>query len=128
MPVCATVSQWLQNLTQVSLCSNEQHKESSQARQQRDHKDTLSIMTYLSPRNPFAAGEELRCIASGQLADASVNVDNAEAIGKSILSGMDGLSVLDVSFKKKNQAVTMATNSVIKIGPDSVQVDPQLLF
>lgn len=128
MPSCATVNQWMQSLTQTDFTTSEQHKESTQARQQRDQKDTITIIDYQSQKNPFSADEVLRSIVSGQAADTSVNVDNAKEIGQRILSSMNGQPVSDVTFKKSNRAVTMAVKSDLKIGQEAVQVDPQLLF
>ena len=41
---------------------------------------------------------------------------------------MVGATAADFSFKRKDQAVTMASKSAVKVGGEVVQVDPQLLF
>ena len=66
-------------------------------------------------------------IASGINADGRVNVDTAKDVGQGILDSMVGKSVLEHTFRKKDQAVTLNT-SVIKINHDTVNIDPQLLF
>ena len=58
----------------------------------------------------------------------SVNVPNARDIGEKILCIMKDKRVKEMSFKKKNQVVTMNSHNVIKIRDDSVQIDPLLLF
>jgi hypothetical protein len=128
MPSCASVNRSMQSLTQTAVTTSEQHKEVSEARQKREHKDTFKITKFLLARNPFESDEELRSIVTGQAAQKIVNVDNAKETGKQILHNFTGQSVCDVSFKKSNQAVTMATVSALKIGEDVVHVDPQLLF
>ena len=45
-----------------------------------------------------------------------------------ILESMEGQPVFSYTFRKKDQAVTMVTQSTITIQGDQVQVDPQLLF
>ena len=41
---------------------------------------------------------------------------------------MTGQAVSAVSFKKKEEAVTLSTKPTVKIGGEQVSVDPQLLF
>ena len=88
-----------------------------------DWKDTNLVQEYLEERNPFDYGQEL-CNVS----DISVNVDSSEAVGENIISKMVGATAADFSFKRKDQAVTMASKSAVKVGGEVVQVDPQLLF
>lgn len=128
IPASATAYQWMQSLTQTEFTTSEQHKDSSETRQEKDHKDTLTVINYVSSRNPFCADMGLRSIATGQAADSSVNADQAVEIGQRILQGMTDQSAADVTFKKSNQAVTMATKTGVTIGQEMVQVDPQLLF
>ena len=61
-------------------------------------------------------------------ADKHINVDQAKALGLKIIESMEGKCVVEYSFRKRDQAVTFATKSSIKIGNDDIQVDPQLLF
>ena len=60
-------------------------------------------------------------------AQATVNIDNARHIGNQILDNMAEL-VSEYSFKRKNQAVTLASKSAVKIDGESIQVDPLFLF
>ncbi len=43
-------------------------------------------------------------LTTGVIADTSIDVDNAEHIGTCILSSMEGKSVSDFKFTKKQQA------------------------
>ena len=61
-------------------------------------------------------------------AHSTVDVDNAKAVGKGILDGMKGQSVVEYTFRRKNQAITMDIKSSVKIDGNTVQIDPQLLF
>ena len=77
----------------------------------RDWKDTFVIVHYLMDRNPFECGENLNNIANGMHAQATVNADKALEIGSRILNQMDGISPADYTFKRKDQAVTMASKN-----------------
>ena len=61
-------------------------------------------------------------------AHSTVDFDNAKAVGKVILDDMKGQSVVDYTFRRKNQAITMDIKSSVKIDGNTVQIDPQLLF
>ena len=128
MPACAETNQTMQEVTGIQYNSGEQNKDMSVARQQRDMKDTITILTTLSQRNPFTSGPNLKNIMSGVNADSSVNVDNAKEIGENIMLSMKGKPAIDYSFKQNVQAVTLVSKSKVGIDNDIVQVDPQLLF
>ena len=81
-----------------------------------DWKDTNLVQDFFKERNPFEYGPELCNIANGVHAHATVNVEEAEEMGKKIVSGMVGKTVDEISFKRKDQAVTHASKSSVKIG------------
>ena len=83
----------------------QRESDSQEARQQRDGKDTGTIVRYLLSRNPFEThGDQLMCIATGLISDKTTNVDEAKKIGGEILDGMTGVAVSAVHFKKQNEA------------------------
>ena len=128
-PVCAEINDALDRLTGVFLATSEQHKEGSKSRQERDTKDTLTIIQHFRERNPFDRDiDALINIDNGVSAEKHVNVDESKGVGNRILESMDGKCVLDFSFRKKDQAITMGSCSTVKISEDTVPVDPQLLF
>ena len=98
------------------------------ARTRRDWEDTQLVSNFLKDRNPFEYGETFCSIANGVHAHSSVNVENAEAIGESVLEKMVGEKWSNYTFKRKDQAITMATKCAVKVDGESVQVDTQLLF
>ena len=128
MPACADVNSAMQNLTGVGFHTSEQHKETSNSRKKRDKMDTLKILSFLQERNPFSEDISLRNIETGVTADASVNVDKAKEIGTKIIESMAGKNIVDFTFKKSNQAITLNAKSNVKVGGETIQVDPQLLF
>lgn len=62
------------------------------------------------------------------VADRSVNADNAKEVGDKIIKSIKSRTILDFSFKRKDQIVTMASKTSLKIDRETVHVDPQLLF
>ncbi|KAK3754659.1 hypothetical protein QZH41_003875 [Actinostola sp. cb2023] len=129
LPACAETNRAMQEMTDVlQYNSGEQNKDMTNARKQRDMKDTLTILTVLAERNPFASNPGFRNIMSGINAHSTVNVDTAKDTGKKILTSMTGQSATDYTFKRNAQAVTLVATSAIKIDNDLVQIDPQLLF
>ncbi|KAK7474940.1 hypothetical protein BaRGS_00033827 [Batillaria attramentaria] len=118
----------MQSLTHTTFTTSEQHKESTNARLTKDHKDTVKVIQFLFDKKPFQTDDELRSIVTGQAAQSSVNVENAKKIGQKILEEMTDKPVADLTFQKSSQAVTMGTSSALKIGEEVVHVDPQLLF
>ena len=128
LPACAEVNRAMQELTGVLFNSGEQNQDMTQSRQVRDWKDTQVLLCFLHESNPFIADPSLRNICTGVHGQLSVNVETAKAVGTTILSSMKGKTVLEHSFKKNNQVVTMATKTRIKIDDALVQIDPLLLF
>ena len=128
LPMSAAIHQALQEISGTTHLSGEQHKEMSSLRVQRDWKDTNLVSEFLTERNPFDYGDTYCNVSNGVHAHPSVNAENAKAIGESIIEKMVGVKLSDMSFKKKDQAITMATKAAIKVDGESVQVDTQLLF
>lgn len=128
MPSCAEVNQAMQEVSAVGFYRSEQHKEETKARQKRDQKDVLTIIDVMKDRSPFAGDTNLRNIETGVVADRSVNADNAKEVGDKIIKSIKSRTILDFSFKRKDQIVTMASKTSLKIDRETVHVDPQLLF
>ena len=131
MPAFADVSHSMQEFTQVSCNTSEQHKDSSQSQRdtvQWDTEDTYKILNTLYDLNPFGPDPSLRSLVSGLVAHESINVDDAKEVGQLIVKSMIGKSVTSVSFEPKKEAVTLASKAAVKIDGECVQVDPQLLF
>ena len=127
MPACADINEAMQELTEVKYVTSEQHKEASCARQERDLVDTQKVIKFLMDRNPFNESTTLHNIATGVVAHTSVNAEQAEQIGNDIIAAMVNQDVFGYSFKRKNQVVNM-TASVVAIGKELIDIDPQLLF
>ena len=88
----------MQDLTERSYITSEQHKELSASRLKRD--DTLT---------PFSTDESLRHIISGINANEGVNVQDLFEIGRDIIQEIDGKSVFSYSHKRSLNAKTLAS-------------------
>ena len=128
MPSCAEINIAMQSLTGNNYVTSEQHKDCSEARQERDFKDMTQITDYLYERNPFGPDSSLRNIVSGAVADANVNADQAEEVGRDIIATMVDKNVQEFTFRKKDQVATLASKGAVTFSDGNIQVDPQLLF
>ncbi|XP_073243634.1 uncharacterized protein [Porites lutea] len=117
MPACADINNSMQNLTGTNFLTSEQHKDTTKARQEHDQQDTNTTIRYLSKRSPFDSESSLRNIATGVVAD-----------DRKILDSLTGKNAYEYTFRKKNQVVTLACKTVVRLNDGDVQVDPQLMF
>ena len=80
----------------------------SKARQTRDMKDTVTILSGLAIHNPFSLDRDskLRNIMNCVNADNNVNADTTKSVGEKILLSMNGTLVTDYSFKRSAQAIS----------------------
>ncbi len=128
MPTCEKINETMQELTGVNYNTGEQNKDITRARQERDWKDTNTVLRYLQERSPFIPDTSLQNICTGVNAHSIVNVDKAKEVGNGILADMEGKTVAEHTFKRNNQAITLDTKSTVKIDGVVVHIDPQLLF
>lgn len=117
----------MQELTNVTFTTSEQHKDLSAARQNRNSKDVKKLIDFHKDKKPFEQESSLRNIVTGIVADEKVNVTQAKEIGE-ILNGMIGKVVYNYSLRKKDTVTTMKSKSNVKIDGEDVHIDPRLLF
>jgi hypothetical protein len=129
-PACAEINSAMQDFTGTTFTTSEQHKETTSARMTKDSNDVQNLLQYLTQRNPFSTDgpKSLRSIATGVTAHASVNCDTAQHVGQQIMQSMKDQKVVEYTFRKKDQVVTMGTKGSVKIRDEVVSVDPLLLF
>ena len=128
-PACGEINLAMQQVTGVNYeFSEQQHKEATKSRKEKDYEDAIAVMTYLHPRCPFDGRPDLVNIHTGEVADKDVNVDEALAIGNKILESAKDELVSSFTFKRKEQAIVMKPDTVLTLKDDVVVVDPQLLF
>ena len=90
--------------------TNHQNKDFGPSHVAHDWKDINLVQEYLEERNPFDYEQEL-CNVS----DISVNVDSSKAVGENVTPKMVGATAAGFSFKHKDQAVTIASISAVKV-------------
>ena len=82
MPTSSKINSVMQELTGVAYEPSEQHKDILPARVKRDEKDTRVLLILLQERDHFSNDTSLRNIATGVVAEPTVNVDRAKEVGK----------------------------------------------
>ncbi|CAG2256238.1 unnamed protein product [Mytilus edulis] len=129
IPTLAEYNHAMQQLTGTGYKTSDQHIENSKTRMERDNKDSNMLTEFLTERNPFTNDKTLRNIETGMVADSDANADEAKTVGDKIIESIAGNLVSEISFKKKDQIVTLdakrPSGSNISQQP---QVDPQLMF
>ena len=123
MPACAYVSHSMQEFTEVSCNTSEQHKDATQSRIKCDSEDMYKILNTLSDLDPFGPDPSLRGLVCWLIAHDSVNVDDNKDVGQLSLKFMVGKSNTSISFERKKQAVTLASKAAVNIDDECVQVD-----
>ena len=86
------------------------------------------MFEFLAERDPFDIHTVLVNLNSGEVADESVNVFQAQAIVESLIKVMTGTSAFDYKFIRKDMTITIKTNASVNIEASVVEVDPQLFF
>ena len=85
-----------------------------------------SIEEFIDERDIF--GGDLRNIANGMIANDYANVEESLRVGERILTKMEGFPVKDYVFKKTDKTIQISCLSEIKIGNETTNIDPMLLF
>ncbi|XP_076043760.1 uncharacterized protein LOC143026863 [Oratosquilla oratoria] len=128
LPASATFNESMQELTNQTFTTSEQHKELASARVKQDNKGGAIVLDFLIENNPFEHSADLRSIVIGITADSSANVNRTKAVGEKILEKLYGKNVLDYSFSKKDTAVLLGHAQQLNIDGERVNIDPQQLF
>lgn len=128
--ICAEVTNAVQqDLLQLnSGGSSDQHVQIGKTSDKKNTEDYLNTLEFLKSRRLFGLPhEKLENFVTGREASPSVNIFKAKDIGKAIIAKMEGISVKDFSFKRKDQAVSMGTKVKRKDGT-ILKCNPQNLF
>ena len=117
-------------LLQLTSGTSEQHVRIGKSSEKKNSADYLNTLEFIRSRNLCglaSANKNLENFVSGKEASPSVNIFNAKEVGKAILAKMEGVSVKDFSFKRKEQAMSMGSKVKRKDGT-ILHIDPQNLF
>ena len=83
---------------------------------------------FLVEQNPFDIHIVLINLNSSEVANESVHIFQAQAIGESLIQGIAGTSEFGNKFRKKDIAIAIKTYSSVSIEDSVVEVDPQLFL
>lgn len=97
----------MQEFNDLIYTTSEQHKESTDARIERDSSVILKISAKLTSCSPFFCDPSLRNTIIGIVAKKDVNVHEYETDGMTVINRMIGQSVFSFSFKRKEKAETL---------------------
>ena len=136
-PGVLTIDLKMKEMTNVRYRSSEQHIDIKQARPSRidRNKTDMELMGKFCDSRFLLQVESLsklvgnlKNIASGLIAPATVNITDVKKCGESIIEMMEGTSPLTFSFKKRMQAVQIPSSSNLPKQEKKVSIDPELLF
>ena len=99
-PAVAEVNRAIQEFTEVTYATSDQHKEVSNSRIERDHNDSVKVAEYFLERFPFGQGRELINIDNGEVAHSSTNVYQAEEVAKRMMKEIVSL-FLTILLRRK---------------------------
>ena len=102
----------MSNLTGVQHITSKQHVELSSACLARDNSDRQKLLSSFSIQNFYDVSKsKLQCLASGITAteDDGINWDEAEAVGLSIQSQLDGVCLDGAKLKRNDNVKTLET-------------------
>ena len=120
MPVTAMYNMAMQDLNNLPYTTSDQHKETTDARLNRDIHDLAKINSRLISFTPFLEDRSLRNFVTGVEAPSDTNVHEYKAVEMNIINTMVSQAAFQYSFKHKDR-------STVPIAPDRT-IDPALLF
>ena len=85
LPITSEYNIAMQDFTNLSYTTSEQHKDATEGRMSRDTSDLLKIKSKLITSTPFSQDPSLRNIINGVVATEDVNVHEAESVGRKII-------------------------------------------
>ena len=131
LPGCVPVCDALEKFTSVHTSASEQHKDLRSPTQAKYNKDFIVFKEWLQVHQQFA-GYQPHClvsIATGVVANTSVNCDDAVKIGLAVASKIAGKSFTDITLHRKDKVKTMGdkpnTNTVRE---KNTVINPDLFF
>ena len=114
-PITSEYNDAMQEFNNLTYTTSEQHRESTEARMNRDQVDLKKIKEKLSMCSPFSSDSSLRNIITGVVAKEDANVQEFESVGNAIMATMVEKPVFGTSFKRKDRARTLADQATIKV-------------
>ena len=86
------------------------------------------MFEFIAAPEPFHIDTVRINLKSSEIADKSVNLFQAQAIGGSLIQGMAGTSAFHYKFRKNDIAIIIKANASVNIEDIVVEVDLQFFF
>ena len=118
------------NLRRVACVTSEQHVDLRESDQKRDNADTATFLTWLDLHHPFQrASPLLASLASGGVASAAVNCDDALSVGEASVKAMGGKRFSEIHLQRRNNVRSLArVTKAVKVRGEDVCINPNQLF
>jgi len=114
-PICAEISQSIFGIAGLSSDEEDEHREQTASRIQRDMSDIDKALQVLLERGVFStSSRKLVSFSTGLVGDDNLNADEAKAIGVKTLESMVDQSVGSYTFSRKRQVKTLASAAHVK--------------
>jgi len=126
-PISAEYNIAMQEFTDLSYTTSEQHKDLTEARMKRDLGDIEKIGTKLAECSPFSTDPSLQNIVNGVVATEDVTVHEYDSVARKVMQKMIGQPAFTFSFSRKDKVKTLGETSAVKVAPDRT-IDSALLF
>ena len=98
---------WQCRTYNLTYTTSDQHKETTDARLNRDIHDLAKINSRLIPFTPFSEDRSLRNIVTSIEAPSDTNVHEYKAVGMNIINTMVSQAAFQYYFKRKDMAKTL---------------------
>lgn len=130
LPHCVPVCDALEKFTGVHSATSEQHKDLRSSTQCKDRKDYDVFVQWLQVHPPFAGyqPDQLVSLATGVVADATVNCDNAVQIGQAAASALTGKQFSQITLHRSNKVKTMGDRNRVNVRGQYTVVNPTVFF
>ena len=122
---------YLETFADVFSSSSEQIKDLRSSRLDRELRDLESFIVWLRPHSPcmYTASESLVSLATGVIADSTVNCDQAYPIGKVASESITGQIFTTVQVKRKDKIIYFSSSrNAVRVRGQDVDIDPNILW
>ena len=121
----------LEPFADVFSSSSEQHRDLRSSRLDRDLKYLESFIVWLRLHSSckYTASESLVSLATGVIADSTVNCDLAYSIGKVTSESVTGQIFTTVQLKRKDKIISFSSSrNAARVRGQDVDIEPNILW
>ena len=128
---CIPIYNYLETFADVFSSSSEQHKDLRSSCLDRELKDLESFIDWLRLHSPcmYTASESLVSLATGVIADSTVNCDQAYSIGRVASESITRQIFTTVQLKRKDKIIYFSSSrNAVRVRSLDVDIDPNILW